>query len=200
MCALCICILFPYLHCEEAGGPQCSCSPQLCLWVWHGICPQSLCKLELLQGQRYDKNTFSFDLGLVVEIWRYWVRISNFQSHLDEPAYILIASESGLKKTNPQKPYGNETSHIFSSRDPSSGGKIDSIDYIFEEDGGVRIFWSSLTLKTIQTLYQRENSNSLNLVRGIRRKRSGEIAQNIVSQLIHMRLFWCTKTTRSCFL
>jgi len=100
----------------------------------------------------------------------------------DEPAYMIVASESELKKTNPQKPYGNETSHIFSSRDTTNEGKIESIDYIME-DGGVRIFWSSLTLKTIQTLFQRENSNSLNLLKGDRKKRASENAQNIVRLL-----------------
>ena len=92
---------------------------------------------------------------------------------------MVIASESELKKTNPQKPYGNETSRIFSSRDTTNEGKIESMDYIMDEDGGVRIYWSSLTLKTIQTLYQGENSNSLSLLKQIR-KRSSERAQNIV--------------------
>jgi len=94
---------------------------------------------------------------------------------------MLVASENDLKRTDPYKPYDNETSHIFSSYDPSNQAKIESLDYIMEKDAGVQIFWSSISLKAIQSLYQPKSSNSLSVLKLFRRKRATENVRVVVS-------------------
>lgn len=97
---------------------------------------------------------------------------------------MLVASENDLKRTNPYKPYDNETSHIFSSHGPSNKAKIESLDYIMDKNFGVRIFWSSMTLKAILSLYQPKSSNSLNIPNLLKReRRSTENVRNVVSRI-----------------
>lgn len=93
---------------------------------------------------------------------------------------MLIANDNELKKTNPQKPYSNETMHILSYENENS--KIESVDYFVDIEGNTRIFWTSSSLKAIQTLFLPKESN--NVMRFMRKKRNTEAIQHLVSLVL----------------
>ena len=127
------------LH-NKSHNFTCECAPNYTMVI--NSSSKSYCKAKGKQlSDKYIRC--SSEIETTFTLWNEFIILFLFHVlFLDEQPYMLVATlggENDLRKTNPHKPYDNETTTIL----PTGYNNIECMDYIMDQDGSVTIFWST---------------------------------------------------------
>ncbi|XP_021948531.2 low-density lipoprotein receptor-related protein 1 isoform X4 [Folsomia candida] len=130
-------------------------------------CPFATCS-QLCEKKKHDRAQHAFSCECV-EGYLSEANTTRCSAKGDS-ATLIIASEDHLLRLN--KPHDVDHVDLLISSTPT---KVDSVDFFIDEDGSIKLFWSSRTNKAIQMMYITPDGNSVSSVRNRRSTSSTDI-------------------------